>query len=146
MPNQIDQIERAVASTSTEVLEAELQAVERRADFLRAALVFKRAANTTEIASQLFPASEESGEPSENGKRPSKRQAVLKLLGETPNRSTKAAEIKAKLVQREWLDDTPEAAHSLGVTLSKMFKRGELSRPKPGFYKITELGQARAEP
>lgn len=147
MPKEIDQIVRAIEGTSVEVLTAELQQVERRADFLRAAIALKQASNTREVASQLFPPEEEAPEASENGTRPSKRQAVLRLLSETPSRSTKASAIRTRLVERDWLDDTPSATHSLGVTLSKMYKRGELSRPRKGFYKITDAGvSARAEP
>ena len=157
---KLDEILSALDTVPADALESELRMLQRRVALLEAAVAYRNRdahPQTPHTIERVYvnsaqrtldeDTSDDDGASATSNGRPSKRQAVLRLLGETPNRSTKASAIKRRLIERGWLDDTPEAAHSLGVTLSKMFKRGELSHPKTGYYKITEAGiQARAEP
>lgn len=81
-------------------------------------------------------------QPKPMGKPPSKRKSILRLLGENPDQVMKLAAIREELVKRGWVDASQQTSHSLGITASKMFGRGELHRPRPGHYGITERGKA----
>jgi hypothetical protein len=67
---------------------------------------------------------------------PPKRMAVLRLLSETPGRTWRLADIRKTLVERGWLEDSDRARHALQVALLGMAKRGELEKPRTGFYRL----------
>lgn len=67
---------------------------------------------------------------------PPKRLAVLRLLAETPGRAWRLAEVRQALIERGWLEDSDRASHALQVTLLGMAQRGELNKPRTGFYRI----------
>jgi hypothetical protein len=68
---------------------------------------------------------------------PPKRIAVIRLLSETPGRAQRLADIRSKLIERGWLEDSDNARHALQVSLINMAKRGELERPEKGYYALT---------
>ncbi len=79
-----------------------------------------------------------------NGKGPihSKREAVLALLGEDPEREFRLAEVRAELVARGWLSDNSKAAHALQMMLTTLHKEGRVARPRFGFYKLASPEEA----
>jgi hypothetical protein len=76
------------------------------------------------------------GPPTSRPTRPPKRLAVLKLLSESPGRTWRLADIRNTLIERGWLDDNDRARHALQVALLGMAKRGELEKPRTGFYRL----------
>jgi hypothetical protein len=79
-------------------------------------------------------------------KRPSKRDAVLTLLEKDPWREFSLAEIRQRLIADGLLDDTAKARHALEATVSNMTKRGEIARPRKGFYEIVRTADEQATP
>jgi hypothetical protein len=80
-----------------------------------------------------------------------KRIAVLRLLSETPGRTWRLADIRKTLIDRDWLEDSERARHALQVALLGMAKRGELEKPRTGFYRLAtdatvSLGTSTDEP
>lgn len=65
-----------------------------------------------------------------------RRAAIIEILSGQPNRAFKLSEIKQRLVQRGLMEDTPRETHSLQVMAQKMLKKGELERPRDGYYRI----------
>jgi hypothetical protein len=81
------------------------------------------------------PASDASGAQPKT-QTPPKRLAALRLLSEAPGRAWRLAEIRQALIDRGWLEDNDRARHALQVTLLAMAKRGELQKPRTGFYQM----------
>jgi hypothetical protein len=73
---------------------------------------------------------------------PPKRMAVLRFLSETPGRAWRLADIKVALTKRGWLEDSDRARHALQVTVLGMAKRGEIEKPRTGFYRLATDGSA----
>jgi hypothetical protein len=71
---------------------------------------------------------------------PAKRLAVLRLLSESPGRALRLSDIRSALVHRGWLEDSDKARHALQVALLGMAKRGELEKPRTGFYRMATDG------
>jgi hypothetical protein len=67
---------------------------------------------------------------------PPKRMAVLRFLSETPGRAWRLADLKTGLIGRGWLEDNDRARHALQVTVLGMAKRGELEKPRTGYYSL----------
>lgn len=86
--------------------------------------------------------------PASNGKRdpepvaPSRRRvtprraAFYRILEQDSEREIPLGEIKDRLVALGHMEDTERERHSLQVMASKMVKRGEVQRPRDGFYKF----------
>jgi hypothetical protein len=62
--------------------------------------------------------------------------AVLRFLSETTGRAWRLADLKAALIGRGWLEDSDRARHALQVTVLAMAKRGELEKPRTGYYSL----------
>lgn len=110
--------------------------LQQQADDLRAQLALVEAAITIRLGVDRANGTP-NGEPAAPT---SKRKAILRLLREDPEREWKLSNIRAELVTRGWLEDSGQASHSLGVTASKMYGRGELERPRAAHYRITAKG------
>jgi hypothetical protein len=76
--------------------------------------------------------------------RPTRADALLRLLTEDPERTWKLSHLRTELVARGWLEDTREASASLQVTASKLTRAGRILRPKAGRYRAAEPGEAAA--
>jgi hypothetical protein len=76
--------------------------------------------------------------------RPTRADALLRLLAEDPERTWKLSHLRTELVVRGWLEDTREASASLQVTASKLTRAGRIVRPKAGRYRAAEPGKAAA--
>jgi hypothetical protein len=76
--------------------------------------------------------------------RPTRADALLRLLAEDPERTWKLSHLRTELVARGWLEDTREASASLQVTASKLTRAGRIARPKAGRYRAAEPGEAAA--
>jgi hypothetical protein len=66
---------------------------------------------------------------------PTKREAVLALLAETPDAKFKLIEIRTALIQRGWMKDGQ--AHALEVAVTDMERRKEIRRVRRGIYTLT---------
>lgn len=71
---------------------------------------------------------------------PTKRESVLVLLDRDPTREFSLAEIREYLVDCGLLENSARARHALEVTVSNMVRRGEIARPKRGFYALVSPG------
>jgi hypothetical protein len=76
--------------------------------------------------------------------RPTRADALLRLLTEDPQRTWKLSHLRTELVARGWLEDTREASASLQVTASKLTRAGRIARPKAGRYRAADPGEAAA--
>ncbi len=65
-----------------------------------------------------------------------KREAVLRLLGEHPFESFRLVAIREMLVERGWMVNDKNGRHALEVAVRNMEKRGELTRVETGVYKL----------
>jgi len=63
---------------------------------------------------------------------------VLNLLERDEYHEFRLAEIRDHLIEGGLMEDTPRARHALEMTVVNMTKRGELERPRKGFYKIAQ--------
>ncbi len=79
-------------------------------------------------------------------KRPSKRDAVLALLERDHTREFSLAEIRSYLSEAGVLEDSAKARHALEATVSNMTKRGEIDRPRKGFYRLVRATDKPAAP
>jgi hypothetical protein len=79
-----------------------------------------------------------------DGARPTRADALLRLLGEDPDRTWKLSELRDELIARGWLEDTREASASLQVTASKLTRAGRIERPEAGHYRAGEAAEAAA--
>ena len=134
-------LEQAKNMTSQQ-LRNESRLLQSYAEFIRTLLVVREAEEAAEAAVlDLAPSrGSSSAKLKLTTSPPSKRKMILRRLGENPGESMRLVDLKNELVGRGWLDDTKDAAHSLGVSAYKAFQKGELDRPKHGYYQITEKG------
>lgn len=65
---------------------------------------------------------------------PTKREAVLALLAETPDGRFKLIEIRTALIQRGWMN--AGQAHALEVAVTDMERRKEIRRVRRGVYTL----------
>lgn len=72
---------------------------------------------------------------------PSKRDGVLNLLERDPNHDFRLAEIRDHLTEGGLMEDSAKARHALEMTVVNMTKRGEIERPRKGFYRIAQGGE-----
>jgi hypothetical protein len=70
---------------------------------------------------------------------PSKRQAISQILDEHPLRTFRLVEIREALVARGWLEVNHRSIHALEVAAAAMAKRGEIVRPRRGYYRARAL-------
>jgi hypothetical protein len=70
--------------------------------------------------------------------RPSKRDAVLSILERDPTREFALAELRQMMLDGGLLDDTQKGRHALEATVSNMCKRGEIERPRKGYYTLPQ--------
>jgi hypothetical protein len=82
--------------------------------------------------------------PAVTPERPTRADALLRLLAEDPDRTWKLSDLRVELVARGWLEDTREASASLQVTASKLTRAGRIERPGAGRYRAAEPGEAAA--
>jgi hypothetical protein len=82
--------------------------------------------------------------PAVSADRPTRADALLRLLAEDPDRTWKLSDLRVELVARGWLEDTREASASLQVTASKLTRAGRIARPGAGRYRAAEPGEAAA--
>lgn len=82
--------------------------------------------------------------PAVTPERPTRADALLRLLAEDPDRTWKLSDLRVELVARGWLEDTREASASLQVTASKLTRAGRITRPGAGRYRAAEPGEAAA--
>lgn len=88
---------------------------------------------------------------SSNGqrKRPTRREAALRILDSDPRRAWKLSEIVAEFSARGWGGKSQYEDHLVLRTLSTMVKAGQVTKPQKGYYKLVpqqvELGQKEAE-
>lgn len=68
------------------------------------------------------------------GQLPTKREAVLELLGEYPDSDFKLIEIRRALIDRGLM--TNSQAHALEVAVREMERRGEIRRVRKGIYTL----------
>src|SRR5262249_8277662 len=71
---------------------------------------------------------------------PRKRDAVLALLEERVGGEMPLAQIRAHLIARGEIPDTPKAAHALQMTLSTLAREGLVERVKQGIYRLEAPG------
>jgi hypothetical protein len=71
---------------------------------------------------------------------PSKRDGILNLLERDPHREFRLSEIRAHLTEGGLMQDTAKARHALEMTVVNMTNRGEIERPRKGFYRIARGG------
>jgi hypothetical protein len=67
---------------------------------------------------------------------PPKREAILHVLSERPDHTFRLAEIREILLARGWMPAGRKAAHALEVAATTLAKRGEIDRPRRGFYRM----------
>lgn len=65
-----------------------------------------------------------------------RREAFYKILEADPERTFSLAEIRDRLIELNLMQDSKADRHSLQVMASKMYKRGEIDRPRDGHYKF----------
>lgn len=77
-----------------------------------------------------------------NGKAgyPRKRDAVLALLEERAGDEMPLAQIRAHLIARGEIPDTPKAAHALQMMVSTLVREGLVERVKQGVYRLEAPG------
>jgi hypothetical protein len=75
---------------------------------------------------------------------PPKPQAVLTFLREYPDQSFRLVEIRRELIARGMMADTKAHVHALEVAVRMMEKRGEVTRPRKGIYKLADAREALA--
>lgn len=68
------------------------------------------------------------------GPRVAKRKPILDALADGTEKSTE--EIRVALRERGVIGDSNAEAHSLLVTLSRMYRNGELVRPRQSVYRL----------
>jgi hypothetical protein len=80
-------------------------------------------------------------------KAPRKREAVLAVMRADPDpkREWRLSDLREAMISRNWLTSDEKAAHSLQVTLSNMFKSGQLARPRTGSYRLPDEEEVPAE-
>jgi len=66
----------------------------------------------------------------------SRRQTILAVMREAPDRAWAYQEFREELVRRGLLEDTEQANHALSVAMSKMVKLRQLERPERGYYQL----------
>lgn len=69
-------------------------------------------------------------------KRPTRREAATAILSSEPRRAWKLSEIVAEFDARGWGGNGEYEDHLVLRTLTDMLKRGQVKRPKKGYYKI----------
>jgi hypothetical protein len=77
---------------------------------------------------------------------PTKREAVLALLGESPESEMKLVEIRHALISRGWMTEDHSSSHALEVAVIGMAKRGELRRVRKGYYVLSGSTETRHLP
>lgn len=70
-----------------------------------------------------------------SGSTPNKRAAIRELLANGEAWTT--PEIRQALIEQGAMEDSEAQAHTLQVTLSRLFRRGELDRVRQGTYKLS---------
>lgn len=68
---------------------------------------------------------------------PTLRRAIFAVMNQWPIGSEiPLSALRAHLVKREWLTPERKDAHRLQMMASDMVKRGQLGRPRKGFYQL----------
>ena len=76
---------------------------------------------------------------SKNGRKGTKRDVILDILG-SANHALPIGDIRDALVESGAIEPTSGAYHALQVTLSQMFRDGQLARPRQGLYELSPVG------
>lgn len=71
---------------------------------------------------------------------PRKRDAVLGLLQERAGTEMPLSQIRAHLIARGEIPDTPKAAHALQMMVSTLVREGLLERVRQGVYRLDKPG------
>jgi hypothetical protein len=129
--SEIERLERAINA------QRELLAEQRRDRDLfsnyRAVVLRLRGLPTDSEASATT--SEQTEQPTRTrSARGAKRSAILDYLSDGAERTKD--EIRQALITAGVMGDVKDEIHSLNVTLSRMFRRHELARPRVGVYKL----------
>jgi hypothetical protein len=130
-------------------LEDDAGNLERKLDDVRREI--SRLRRLSEIRDNLLPALEDSGGAPIDSRisrqvlfgdqdlavKPKRRRdAVMIVFDGDREKVLHIDQIHAWFVERGWLGESENERHALQVTLSKMFKAGELIRPRMGFYQL----------
>lgn len=76
-----------------------------------------------------------------NGSKPTLREAILTILGESPGQSWKVEDVIAELGRREWLPSGEHAEHHVRSMLAQMYRKGQALRVGRGIYRSRSLAQ-----
>ena len=130
-------------------LEGELRELERQVALRREVLAMKRRWTSDEVspAVQVTIADSSGSAPSAStGPSPAEdsddqevkrgKDAVLAVMGEAPDRAWSLDAILDAWESRTWIEDREGSRHSLQVAASRMFRRKELKRVRPGIYRL----------
>jgi hypothetical protein len=113
---------------------ADMERERRRLDEAIAVLEAKRQTWVAAIAATARSDSAIANALETTARMPTKRQAVLALLSEDPERPRQLVEIRRELIKRGWMTETRKSHHALEVAVRAMEDRGELLRPRKGVY------------
>jgi hypothetical protein len=147
-------IESWLGSLPEETVQAELAELEGRQRELQREIALRREA--LEIK-RRWQEGTLASEPSQNGRAPESdenelfpddqpyededtrkrgKEAVLEIIGTAPNRSWSLGELIGEMVERGWAEDNEHDRHRLQVACSRMYRRKELRRMRPGVYRL----------
>jgi hypothetical protein len=139
-----DQVQRLLGAVSSDKAQANIERLEQE-------ITDKRAEQQKWYA--LLGLKQQLGETtgSSNGQTASHRQlplreAVRVVFNERGEGTTLTlADLREELRRRSWLGETENEDHRLQMAASSMVKRGELFRPKKGFYRLASLNGSAGE-
>jgi len=130
-------------------LEGQLRELERQVALRREVLAMKRRWAADETSSEVEgPAVDSNGsgptvgtavspdEDPDDGDVKRGKDAVLAVMREAPDRAWSLDAILDAWESRTWIEDREGSRHSLQVAASRMFRRKELKRMRPGVYRL----------
>jgi hypothetical protein len=119
---------------------AELAELERRRSAIEVEIASRmRSLKAWESAQRSLAPRTQSLHLTSSAQHPTKREAVLALLSESSS-EIKLADIRRALIERGWMSDDRKSIHALEVAAIAMAERGELRRPRKGFYALATIG------
>jgi hypothetical protein len=94
------------------------------------------AATNDDDAPEATATTNGSGPTTPDGARPTRRQAILRILEEQPRKSWKLSDLVAEMERRGWTGESKYEDHMVLRTLSTMMTANQVKRPRKGFYKL----------
>jgi hypothetical protein len=142
----VEDVRREVAQLEARIAELQAEIDKRRELLAMRQRWLDGGASQAEAPESVTEDPESATEAPESAtpERPTRADALLRLLAEDRERTWKLSHLRTELVARGWLEDTREASASLQVTASKLTRAGRIARPKAGRYRAAEPGEAAA--